>query len=272
MKQEKKFGDLIGSLGLLKDDKTSPENHNMFSASSLGVQNHDRSKPPQKSENKMPKNNTLRGQFFAEPIHEKNFGFKNDRRKNPIRHQLLVFLAAFHYFILCQGMLWVNVIKASDDRKFKISGFCYWLNALRGLAVIAQTVNLVMWICRSSFSKRWHIAHFSTTVLMLILQYQVLDCLDEAQDSAVILHSCTITALVALISWQTALTSLHTVLAVAVTLAFQAYTVLSLSSVKESTFFGILIVINSMLVPIILLCSFSLLTVRNDKLRETLEM
>lgn len=77
-----------------------------------------------------------------------------------------------------------------------------------------------MWLLRSSFTYHSHKVHYSVTILMLLLQLQVLDCKDAgaAQDSFVVLHSCAITALVTLISWQVALTYLHAILAIACTL------------------------------------------------------
>lgn len=59
------------------------------------------------------------------------------------------------------------------------------------------------------------------------------------------------------------------IMAVASAVTLQAYTVLSLkpmtSSVEELTFLDTFLILNSMLVPFILLCGFSYLDVRGDE-------
>ena len=82
--------------------------------------------------------------------------------------------------------------------------------------MIFQTINSVLWMRRSNFSRVAHICHYTVTVSMLILQLPLFDAETLMQDCPRYLYSSAIMLMIANFAWSAALTTMHMTMAVTV--------------------------------------------------------
>lgn len=115
--------------------------------------------------------------------------------------------------------------------------------------------NLYLWLRRAEYSKRWHIFHYTLTVMASYLAFPAISCDLAPKPFVVYVQSMSIIISSGLLARKAALTQLHLVLSVSPGLIYQFILILNVSSEKLGAN-DIFIVVNFVISPILLATMF----------------
>ena len=115
---------------------------------------------------------------------------------------------------------------------------------IRAVGLLIQVINTAVWVCRSSFSKKWHFIQWNIGNLSLLLALPLFGCKSESQLLMESLDFISVTAQLGIFAYFVALTPLHSIITLFTVVIVQISIFCSQNFAKNLSAFNVFVVIN----------------------------